>query len=221
MKKLVTFFIGLILMLCACGMLVLTSAIYDSGENFVIRPYFFTNNDLNNLASTRPNTPNALNEITDTKMRVILIKKFVTEYFYATPDSENIAQRIHSGVLNFIATPAVFNQWKDGEAVVITNLAEKNAMRSVLINDEILKTDNSDDAYWVVSYELQTWMHPNKLSEAPMIKRGKMYLRIAYKAGLREPEDMNNMSLQNFLDKYDPMGAFKFGVTYVEYHTEQ
>ena len=69
-----------------------------------------------------------------------------------------------------MSTPAVFNEWVDGAARDIERLAEQNAMRRVLVANEILRPAGSE--YWTVVYELQTWPIPNDMTQTPEITRG-------------------------------------------------
>ncbi|MBR1380139.1 MAG: hypothetical protein IJ560_00930 [Alphaproteobacteria bacterium] len=220
MRKFVIGLIALLLMLIICGMLVVTCAMFDSGRHFVVQPYFF---QPNNASEYRPGVPMALSEIGDRYVRDMLIRRFVTEYFYVTPDSENIRTRIDGenrkkSTMEMISVPGVFNQWRDGEARTILSLAEKNAMRSVRVIGEILYTTDTetDGGYWVVEYELQTWLHPNKLAESPIITRGKMYLGVRYLPGTWDDE-----IVQDRLKKqYDPITFFRFRVTDVKNYLE-
>ena len=73
----------------------------------------------------RPGAPVRESEIGETAMREMLIKKYVTEYFYAVPDPDNIELRMGaSSTLSRMSAPDVFNDWKRGEAVGIKSMAE-------------------------------------------------------------------------------------------------
>ena len=208
------FFTGLFLMLIVFGMLVATSVIYDSVKQFTVQTYFF---QPDNLSENRPGMPAGLNEIGDSRIRDMLIKKFVTEYFYITPDTDDIKRRMRNdSTLSYLSSDSVFNNWKSGQAKQIQEQSEKNVMRSVRIVGDILNTvDESGNGYWVVEYELQTWRRPNKMDEYPAISHGKMYLRIIYEHGL-----WPDAPLEKVLDNYDPSIAFMFRVTQVEDYPE-
>ncbi len=208
MKKLIMFLAGFMLLVLMFGAMFITGAIYDAGEKYSIVPYFF---QINNRSSMRPGAPLRPSEIGDAAVRDMLIKKYVVEYFYAIPDAENIARRtLGTGTIARMSTLAVFNAWKDGEADTIQSLAEDKALRLVTVFDEIYKMDDQSD-YWIVEYELKTWLHPNDLGAAPVVTRGRMFLNIQYKPGIRK--DMGKRTIGEYLESGDdPAAVFRFRV---------
>ena len=209
------FFGGLVLIALTIAMLFLTSAIYDSAKKSSVDTYFFQRN----LRSVeRTGAPIAPAELGETAMREMLIKKYVNEYFYAIPDSEDIAIRMTSGsILGRMSTSEVFTKWLEGEAEKIQYLAEEKMMRTVEINGEIFKPDDSD--YWVVPYVLYTWEKPNDMTAMPVVTRGTLLMNVFYAPGTRETIDVGNYlkhSYNRFESRYDPAAIFKFGVMDLE-----
>lgn len=217
MRRIITFFAGLVLLALTVAMLVLTSAIYDTSSQESIITYFFQRNDWSML---RPGTPVRASDISETTMREMLIKKYVTEYFYAVPDYDDITRRMNgSTVLARMSSSEVFDEWKRGEAVGIRSMAQNNMMRTVEIAGEIFKPSDSD--YWVVPYVLRTWSKPNDMSLAPQITRGTLLLNIRFKNEIREydnsgrPFDIGQylkLGYNRFEFGYDPAAIFRFQV---------
>ena len=216
MRKLIMFLFGLLLLALTVAMLFLTSAIYDTGNAESIATYFFQTNE---WSFTRPGEPVRALEIGETAMREMLIKKYVTEYFYAIPDPENIAVRAGArSILARMSSTNVFNNWVNGEAESIKTLAENAMMRTVMIDGEIFKPADSD--YWVVPYILRTWTTTNDMDAKPQIERGMLLLDVAYEPGTRkETLDIGNYlkhSYNRFETGYDPAYIFRFKVLNLE-----
>jgi len=215
MKRLIMFISGLILIALTLGMLFVTSAIYDSAKKTSIDTYFF---QTDNLSKMRPGAPITPDEIGETSMREMLIKKYVNEYFYAIPDVENIANRIRrTSTLAQMSTPDVFNDWLDTTATDIQALSEQKKMRMVEIDGEIFKPSDSD--YWVVPYVLYTWNTPNDLTATPRISHGTLLLDVFYAPGTRDTIDVGNYlkhGYNRFESGYDPAVIFRFGIVHLE-----
>lgn len=210
MKKLIMFFSGLCVLILTFGMLYVSGAIFDAGKNLTVQPYFFQPNYLSEHRAGTPQTPQ---DMGDTKFMELLVKKYITEYFYAIPDVENIARRTtDNSILAQLSYPAAFKYWSDTEAQVIQKLAEEKALRTVKIIDEIYKPTGSD--YWIINYELKTWNKPNDFSIIPENSRGTLYLKILYEPGMIETTD--SKQVYDYLEKGgDPASIFKFRVTEV------
>ena len=211
MKKLVGFFAGIILLALCGAALYLTGAIFDAGRAQVIKPYFF---QPNNMSERRPGVPLTAAEIGDSEFLELLVRKYITEYFYAAPDPENIAQRTNSqSTLALMSTAAVFDEWTQGEAQNIQKLADDKSMRTARVIDKIFKPSGSD--YWVVNYELTTWTKPNDFNVLPIVSRGTMYMKIVYEPRMRTTPDIN--VLHEYLeDGGDPAAVFQFTVTEIQ-----
>ena len=149
----------------------------------------------------------------DSEFLDLLVRKYVTEYFYAAPDAENIARRMAAnGVLARMSVPAVFEEWTSNEAQSIQKLARDKSMRTVRVIDKIYQPSGSQ--YWVVNYELTTWNTPNDFSVAPTITRGTMYMNITYEMGMRK--DASIAELHRFLENGgDPAAVFNFRVNQI------
>ncbi len=208
MKKLIMFFAGLILIALMFVALCMAGAIYDAGRGMVVEPWFF---QINNLSSMRIGVPASVADIGDAKIREMLIRKYVTEYFYALPDITNITQRMNGDTAIYkMSTSNVFTDWQNGEAQVIKSLAEDRAMRLVFIDGQVYKPDGSN--YWIVPYRLVTWPAPNDFSSSPIVTRGQIFLDIYDEPGVRP--DMGKLSINEYLERgYDPAAVFKFRVT--------
>ena len=220
MKKLVMFLGGLVLIALTLVMLFLTSAIYDSANNSSINTYFF---QINLQSSMRPGVPESPAQIGETAMREMLIKKYVNEYFYAIPDTENIANRTKpKSVLRQMSDINVFNTWRDTVATEIQELAEQKKMRTVDINGEIFKPTDSD--YWVVPYVLYTWEYANDMTATPVVTHGTLLMNVLYEPGLRETMFGNTFDVGKYLKHgynrfesgSEPAVIFKFNVINLE-----
>ena len=174
MKKLIMFLSGLFLLGSTGGAIYIAGAMFDVGISQQITPYFF---QPNNLSQRRPGIPQTPRDMGDAKFLDLLVRKYITEYFYVAPDAENIARRTSpTGVIASLSSATVFDEWLNGEAQNIQKLAEDKSMRTAHVIDSIYKPRNSQ--YWVVNYELKTWSTPNNFSIAPTITRGTMYMDI-------------------------------------------
>jgi len=215
-RKIIMFFFGLVLLALTVAMLFMASAVYDTGVRETISPYFFQTNELSVM---RPGAPVRESEMGETAMREMLIKKYVTEYFYAIPDPNNVEQRTGSySVMVRMSAPKVLEQWKKGEAIGIQSMSENHMMRTVAIDGEIYKPSDSD--YWVVPYVLNTWTKSNDMSVEPQITHGTLLMNVLYEPGIRETTLDIGKYLKNSYNKfgaeYDPAIIFRFQVLDLE-----
>ena len=197
-------------------MLFLTSAIYDSANKASVDTFFFQRNL---RSAERFGVPETDIKIGETAMREILIRKYVTEYFYVIPDAENIAQRTRADApLSRISDTDVFIKWTNTTAEDIKRMANQKMMRTVQIDGEITKYGNSN--YWVVPYVLYTWTLPNDMNAKPVMTRGKLLMDVFYEPGLREVDVNSGNFLKKYYNEtdimYDPVQIFKFGVLHLE-----
>lgn len=199
------FFTGLVLLALSFIALYVSGAIYDAGTNLTIQPYFF---QPNNLSERRVGKPLTAEEIGDSKFMDMLVRKYVNEYFYAAPDSENIAQRTRNdSILARLSSAKVFDEWLTTEGQTIKKLAENKSLRTVRVIDELYKPKDSD--YWIVNYELKTWPKPNDFSIIPETSRGTLYMKISYQPGMRT--DVSLETIHNYLENGgDPAVVFQF-----------
>lgn len=212
MKKLILFFIGFILLGVIFASLYCVGAVYDASQKLTVETYFFQGN---NLSSGRVGTPQTPTEMGDTWVADLLVQKFVSEYFYVIPDSENIAQRtLGKSVLAQMSSSAVFNDWKNSAAQDIQEMASDNYFRTAHVIGNILRPAGSD--YWTVFYELRTWTQSNNMNATPDVSRGVMYINVTYENGIRD--SIQKMGVHKFLDNGgNPAVLFKFRVNAVAF----
>lgn len=212
MKKVLTFFAGIILLLLMFTALYVSGVIYNAADEKKIGSFVF---QPNNLSTQRIGKPLTIDDMSEKFLRERLIKKFVTEYFYVTPDPENIALRTRQdSVLAALSSPAVFREWRDSTASEIETMAQKKILRKVTVANEILKPENSD--YWMVVYELKTWDGPNDLAQDPIIEKGVLYLDLDFEKGIRPQRSGQPFDVQEYLNNDgDPAAIFKFRVNEV------
>ena len=208
MKKILRFFTGLFLLVLTFGLIWAAAAIYDTGNKLTVDTFFF---QPANLSERRPGGPKSISDIGDDEIRRMLIDKFVSEYFYVIPNSLDIENRVAGkGGLKGIVSPQVFKAWQAGEAVNIQELAAEKAMRTARVINIIPRPGVSD--YWTIDYELHTWMRPNDFSVAPVVERGRLYMSLRYKNGLKTSDQIGR-----YLETGgDPAALFKFIVTDVQ-----
>ena len=201
-----------------CGILILSGFIYDAGKKFnnninsATEVYFFQPND---RAIERHATPVTDIVLGADQMRNLLIAKYITEYFYATPDTSDVTRRKEGrSSLYRMSTRSVFSAWLTGVAPEIERLAQSHALRTVSL---VSVRPDADNNYWIVEYELKTWRTPNNFAIVPDIERGTMYLGINYAPGMRDI--MNKTSVEDYLESGgDPAAVFKFIVIDVASH---
>ena len=206
------FLSGLLLMVLMCGALVLAGVIYDTGAKTTIDTYFFQPDD---NAIRRPEAPVSDAVLGTDKMRERLIAKYITEYFYVTPDMSDVTRR-KDGLTSLwrMSSRNVFNTWLTNVAPEIEDLAKSRALRTVSLISVAQDTNNK---YWIVDYELHTWRTPNDFALAPETARGTVYLGINYAPGMRDK--MGKKSVEDYLESGgDPAAVFKFIVIDVASH---
>ena len=206
------FLSGLMLMVLMCGALVLAGFIYDTGSKTTIDTYFFQPDD---NAIRRPGVPVDDVVLGADKMRERLIAKYVTEYFYVTPDMSDMTRRREGRTsLRRMSSRDVFDSWLKNVAPEIEELAKSHALRTVSLVSLIQDTNNK---YWIAEYELKTWQTPNNFAIKPVINRGILYLGINYAPGMRDK--MGKKSVEDYLESGgDPAAVFKFIVIDVASH---
>jgi hypothetical protein len=207
MHKLIMFFAGLILLMLTFAALYFSGALFDAGSKRQIKSFVFQPND---LSVGRIGRPIPVDELSEKFILERLIKKFVFEYFYATPDVENIAQRTRgNSILSAISAPDVFQEWKNTEAKEIEKLAGEKMLRMVRVADEILLKGD----YLEVYYELITWDEPNNMNLGPKVENAIIYIKISFGQGVRDRINGRKFDVQKYLNGGgDPAAIFKFTV---------
>ncbi len=210
MQKLVKFLLSVLILATTAGLLWAGGAIYDTSKKQQIETYFF---QPNNLSSHRVGVPASPSDLGTEKLEDRLLTRFVVEYFYVVPDTENIQQRIgNMGLMRRMANGDVLTQWIEGPAQEIEKLANKNVMRMVHV-DEIIRPQDSE--FVEVKYSLKTWDAPNEFAVAPVITNGVILLRYVYEDGIRQ--SILDMGIHKYFDMGgDAAGLFKFMVTEIE-----
>ena len=207
MKKLVTFFVVIILMALMFGCLFLSGAIYDTNEKLTVVTYFFQPDD--NFIQ-RQETPVLPASVSESKLRDMFIAKFITEYFYVTPDVTNVENRLSEQSLGLMTTSAVRQKWTAEVQPVLKEMAENKMLRLVTLIG--VTKDSEDSNYLRVEYELKTWEQPNDFSVVPTITRGVVYMHITFSPHLRESK-IRGKTIEEYLENGgDPVAVFQFGV---------
>lgn len=207
MRKIVSFFIGLIIVVLMFVAIFGAAAIYDTARKITIESYFF---QPNNQSVERPGKPVTISELGPDNLRQLLVENYISEYFYVIPDSANVESRMGAGSpLARLSAPDVFRSWQEGEGETIETLASKGAFRIVRVVGDIYKPEDSD--YWIVEYEMKTWRNPNDMAEEPIVTRDVLYMGIddEYMMDFRK-----NIDIKQELERGgDPAAIFRFGVT--------
>lgn len=211
MKKLIIFLSGLLLLLVMFAALFLAGAIYDSGQKSTIETYFFQPDEASKQRPGAPVSPFDLGNIT---MRDKLIDRFMTEYFYVIPDTNDLINRTsgQKSLLYQLASLDVYTNWIQNVVPMLQKMAEEKKLQTVTVRN-VYRAPGQED-YWIVDYELITWERPNDFSVAPIVTPGQVYLKILYEAndGLRKY--INNKPILHALESnMDPAAAFRFEIT--------
>ena len=209
MKKLIMFFSGLILLCLTFGMIVVGAAIYDTASQQTVDTFFF---QPSNLSSERIGVPAAISDLSNDKIREMLVEKFVTEYFYVIPDMVNVTQRLGGQIgLRAMVSENVFKQWLNTTGSDISAMAANKAMRIARMVDMRLPQDSEN--WWEITYELITWDVPNDLAHDPIITRGTMNINMRYEPGFWRDTNGKEIDIGTRLESGDdPASLFKFRV---------
>lgn len=224
MKRILNILVVFLLLVLMLGMIIVTVAIYDAGNKSHPTTKFFRVNALQEERIAKPKTSDDLGDIV---VRDMLVKKYVTEYFYVIPDVKNVEQRMQGYYTKLypckwclfdkdklrpkiIRTPLLgigptaFNKWKESEALKIKQLAKKGVLRTV----DVTNIEVGETGYLIVDYELKTWFTGNNMYETPTVTKGRLYMEIGYTPGTIQTAE----TLQHLEDGYDAASAFDFAV---------
>ncbi len=222
MKRILSLLVAFLLLALMLGILVVTVAIYDTGNKSYTTTKFFS---VNALQYERIDEPKTTGDLGDIVIRDMLVKKYVTEYFYVIPDVKNVEQRMQDYYTKLfpckwclfdkdgmrpkiIITPlygvgvSAFNKWKESEALKIKQLAEKGALRTV----NVTSIEVGETGYLIVDYELKTWFTGNNIYETPTVTKGRLYMDVKYTPGTKQTAEI----LQRLEDGWDAATAFNF-----------
>lgn len=207
MKKLIMFLAGLILVALMFGALLLSGAIYDTGNKATVDTFFF---QPNNLFYQRPGDLKSINDLSADQLRNMLLNKYITEYFYVTPDVEELTNRMEGKTaLSKMSSRKVFTYWVENVAPEIEEMTNQRMLRTA--SQVSLTPVPGSDKYWRVEYELKTWEKPNNLALSPVVTRGVLNMEIIFRQKLKE--EINGQSIEYYLESgQDPVAVFGFGI---------
>ena len=210
MRKLILFFSGLLLLVLMFCAIVLSGFIYDTGRKATVETYFFQPDD---NSARRPGVPASPADFGDENMRDLLIAKYITEYFYVTPDISDLERRkAGRTALVRMSTPSSYQTWLTTTAPEIEELASGGALRTVSL---VSASKRENNKYWEIKYELKTWPKSNNFSVLPTVTNGILYMDILYEPGMRT--QINQKGIDQYLESGgDPAAAFRFKVLDVE-----
>ncbi len=209
MRKLVLFFAGLLILGVMSATLLVAGVIYDSGNKTAVEAYFFQTDD--NYAR-RPGDIKTAEEFGVEDMRVQFISKYLTEYFFVSPDIAQLeARSANRSTLRLMSLISVYNKWIETVLPELRELADARALRIVKVTDAKFISKTKHGEYWQVSYDLTTWDAPNNFSVVPRVESATLFMDISYEPGMRET--VLGRSLSQYMESGgDPAVAFKFGV---------
>lgn len=207
MKKLIRFLVGLILVALMFGALFLAWAIYDTGNKATVDTFFF---QPNNLFYQRPGDLKSINDLSADQLRDMLLNKYITEYFYVTPDLAELANRMDGKTaLRKMSAQKVFAYWLENIAPEIEEMTNQRMLRTASLIS--VSPVPGSDKYWRVEYELKTWGKPNDLALSPVVTRGILHMEIVYRQKLKE--EINGRPIEHYLESgQDPVAVFGFGI---------
>lgn len=207
LRKLFLFLIGLLMLASMLGLLFFAGAIYDSQEKHTIETFFW---EPNSQSKNRVSAPVSADDTPDKFLRDSLIARFMNEYFYVIPDTNNANARAEfvntDGTLTALrglSQKSVSSKWRNTIAPEIQDMAARGAMRQV----EVLEIADAETGHLVVNYRLKTWNEPNNLFAMPDITYGSIYLNVT-----RDPIHVNQTKevLDLLRDGTDPAAAFAY-----------
>ena len=229
MKKIQTFFTGILLLFVVFAMLVLVTFIYRACDRSSIKTYIF---QMNNNANQRTGVLQNINDISAVDLRNKLIKKYISEYFKVIPGDTNPQER---PVLISLSSSQAFEYWKNNELPEIINMSTANMFRMAHVDEDGIATLNktgdidytssirAESVYYLVRYKTITWSESNKMEIEPVKNQGTLYIEARFKPGLISNENIKGrdkkgkyrkMTLREYLENgNDPVGLFMFEVT--------
>lgn len=213
MKKATAFLFGMILLVIATGIVIIGGKTFDISRNFSVNSVIFQPAD---LSRDRIEKPIPLHVLSDERIRNNLIKKFVHEYFYMVPDSDDMQRRRKPGsTLARMSDSTVFKEWNDKFAEDMEKQADQNIMRRVVVNNIVLPPSSE---YFQITYDLMTWDIANDITAAPQIQKNKtMSIRLEFEKGVRQKQtNGTNFDVKKYLSAgVDPATIIKFRVVEV------
>lgn len=220
MRKIVSFFIGLLLLAITFATVVLVALIYRSNNQLSVKSYIF---QMGNYAATQRVGPlQKLEDMSAIELRNKLIKKYVSEYFLVIPGEQNVNER---SVLERLSDTYAYKQWQSGEAKTIADMAAKKMFRRVYVSDADIAAMDMPDGYdyydadsaepilYSVHYRTETWPESNAMWIEPVYETGDIYLEIKFTPGIRETVNGKKFNIKKYLESgNNPVGLFMFKV---------
>lgn len=217
MNKIVTFLIGVMMLVVIFIAMFFTGAIFDAANRQSVETYFFQGN---NFSYQRPGMPMSPKQMGDSQLFDLLVQKYVTEYLYVLPDVADIDRRESvSGPVNTMSSALsnTFDKWKENIAPEIRKMAESGVLRTVSVGAPLKYGD-----FYQVEFELTTWQYPNDMDEIPTVTGGVMQFKVAETlSSITEINEERLNILHERINKgRDPVGVFNFRVSDVIIHME-
>lgn len=222
MKKTTIVLFTILLVPVMLASLLVSSAIFDTGKKIQVETYFF---QPQNNPDGRPGVPASPTDLGADKLLQMLIKRYVTEYFYVIPYTADVDRRINKSkrpALYLMSSKKVFEQWLTDVAPGIQEMAENEMLRLVSIDN--IERDPNAENYWIVAYSLTTWPQPNNFAAMPIVEHDVIYMRIIYEPDIRLQIITNagdEIPVEDILEQgEDPAVAFKFYVSNISTYKE-
>ena len=217
MRKIRSFFIGILLIVIMFAMVVCVALLYRANDQLSIKSYFF---QMDNYSANRVGALQNLNDMSAIELRNKLIKKYVSEYFTVIPGETNVENR---SVLKNLSDANAYNQWQSGEAQKIAKMSAKKMFRRVYVSDADIAAVDLPEGYdyydvasaeyilYSVHYTTQTWAESNAMWVEPTYETGNIYIEARFKPGINK-----NIDIKKYLESGEnPSGLFMFEVTNV------
>ena len=222
MKKTTAVLFAILLVPVMLASLLVGSAIFDTAKKTQIETYFF---QPQNNPDGRPGVPASPADLGADKLLHMLIKRYVTEYFYVIPYTADVDRRINKSkrpALYLMSSKKVFEQWLTDVAPGIQEMAGNEILRLVSIDN--IERDPNAENYWIVAYSLTTWPQPNNFAAMPIVEHDVIYMRIIYEPDIRLQIITNagdEIPVEEILEQgEDPAVAFKFYVSNISTYKE-
>lgn len=213
MRKLKSFFVGIILLALTFAMAFLATLVYRAADRISIKTFIFQSN---NFASQRIGALQNIKDMSAVNLRNKLIRKYVSEYFRVIPGELDVTRR---PVLRSMSTQNAYNQWQNGEAKKIAEMSDKKMYRKVYVTD--ILSENLPDGYdyydaqtaahvfYSINYYTETWTDSNSMATEPIYENGILYIEARFKPGLDKDKNVR----EYLKSGKSPVGLFMFEVT--------
>ena len=219
MKKLKSFFAGILLIATIVAMLFLGALIYRANTQMSVKTYIF---QVDSNASQRVGALTNINDMPAVELRNKLIRKYLAEYFMVIPGETNVESRPE---LQRLSSPEAYEQWRTSEAVTIAQMSKEKKFRRVFnVTDSNIVALNMPENYdyyntpfakyilYEVHYYTETWNESNAMAVEPVYEKGTIYIEAKFKPGINE-----DLDIREYLKSgADPAGMFMFKVAVIK-----